>query len=560
MFLSDSSSSIKVEILNATGGTSVVTGQANTVMLRLTNATGAAVPVQASAPADPVTGTAFAVLAFFDAFYAAGQGSPADLQVAAPGWSAAYFPNAEFPAWAIASDTDFAWADGAPVTFTVKNFVPTVKPTTYYLTFNVDNVNGGSEAVQIPVAVQNPPSGRDLSKTVSLTVKNASITITKTPSDAQPNTLVLRLANTDPNNSLVPPGTQWPGTPSFTLSFVYGQQPGAYALATSTGAADWGAGVSAPAQWDVVKNDGPTWSFNPIQQTNDVILGTGNNAWVEFTVSSIVTTFLPGPTLLYLQYTSIPGFTDGSLAIPLDKEYALMSIGEFVINTNQFTVDGDAPATGYLNWKVANADLVELEGYGAVNARAVSYPVTIDRTQRFVLTAYDIHLGKVISASQPVTVLPGLATRLMPVDSIVMWSGDVSAIPPGWLLCDGSNGTPDMRERFLVGAGSTNQPNESGTSTHVHNLGGWAAQSFATTTDGDHAHLMPSAWYARSLSCGKWSGVDVNAQPPSNWYTQNSGGHNHSVGVGFSGVQTSTQNGGLRPAWYALCFIMKQPA
>lgn len=35
-----------------------------------------------------------------------------------------------------------------------------------------------------------------------------------------------------------------------------------------------------------------------------------------------------------------------------------------------------------------------------------------------------------------------------------MWAGSVNSIPPGWVICDGNNGTPDLRDRFLVGAGS----------------------------------------------------------------------------------------------------------
>ncbi len=38
---------------------------------------------------------------------------------------------------------------------------------------------------------------------------------------------------------------------------------------------------------------------------------------------------------------------------------------------------------------------------------------------------------------------------------IVMWSGAVATIPIGYALCDGDNGTPDLRNRFVVGAGST---------------------------------------------------------------------------------------------------------
>jgi len=41
---------------------------------------------------------------------------------------------------------------------------------------------------------------------------------------------------------------------------------------------------------------------------------------------------------------------------------------------------------------------------------------------------------------------------------IVIWGGAIVDIPAGWGLCDGSNGKPDLRDRFVIGAGSTYNP------------------------------------------------------------------------------------------------------
>ena len=71
---------------------------------------------------------------------------------------------------------------------------------------------------------------------------------------------------------------------------------------------------------------------------------------------------------------------------------------------------------------------------------------------------------------------------------IVLWSGAISVVPPGWGLCDGTQGTPDLRDRFVVGArvdvigvakcSLTGSPTQSGGSvTHTHTF----------TTDG-HLH------------------------------------------------------------------------
>lgn len=46
---------------------------------------------------------------------------------------------------------------------------------------------------------------------------------------------------------------------------------------------------------------------------------------------------------------------------------------------------------------------------------------------------------------------------------IVLWSGAIVDIPAGWSLCDGSGGRPDLRDRFVIGAGSTYNPGDTAT-------------------------------------------------------------------------------------------------
>jgi len=72
---------------------------------------------------------------------------------------------------------------------------------------------------------------------------------------------------------------------------------------------------------------------------------------------------------------------------------------------------------------------------------------------------------------------------------ILLWSGSVASIPTGWVLCDGTNSTPDLRDRFIVGAGSTYAVNATGGSanaivvSHTHT---------ATVTDSGHVHNIGS--------------------------------------------------------------------
>lgn len=51
--------------------------------------------------------------------------------------------------------------------------------------------------------------------------------------------------------------------------------------------------------------------------------------------------------------------------------------------------------------------------------------------------------------------LSGSSGSGVPNGAIIMWSGSVATIPDGFSLCDGTNGTPDLRNRFVIGAGNT---------------------------------------------------------------------------------------------------------
>lgn len=81
----------------------------------------------------------------------------------------------------------------------------------------------------------------------------------------------------------------------------------------------------------------------------------------------------------------------------------------------------------------------------------------------------------------------------IPVGVIVMWSGTVATIPSGWALCNGSNGTPDLRDRFIVGArqdnggvamtnvtGSLTQTG--GAATHNHGVGTYDSAAITAGT------------------------------------------------------------------------------
>ena len=94
-------------------------------------------------------------------------------------------------------------------------------------------------------------------------------------------------------------------------------------------------------------------------------------------------------------------------------------------------------------------------------------------------------------------------TYPVPSGGIIIWSGAANAIPSGWVLCDGNNGTPDLRNRFIVGAGSGGNYSvgDNGGSadatlvSHTHNLlynhGSFGGSSGAVTPRSGNTPVTP---------------------------------------------------------------------
>lgn len=175
-----------------------------------------------------------------------------------------------------------------------------------------------------------------------------------------------------------------------------------------------------------------------------------------------------------------------------------------------------------------------------------------------------------------------LAVALAFQGIITLWSGSQGSIPAGWVLCDGTNGTPDLRDRFVVGAGSSYAVgNASGSiskttdSQGAHSHGGvTGAHSLTEAQMPKHYHLMVgpnsitvpqggSAGYGiygggtpddTAVNYATWStGAGATSGSAS---TGTSDGNAHSHTIGGDGAHTHTVTD-VRPPYYALCYIMK---
>ena len=151
---------------------------------------------------------------------------------------------------------------------------------------------------------------------------------------------------------------------------------------------------------------------------------------------------------------------------------------------------------------------------------------------------------------------------MVPKGGIIIWSGSVNDIPAGWVLCDGSNGTPDLRDRFVLGAGNN------------YAVGAKAGEETHTLTIDE----MPSHSHGRGT-------MDITGQFPACVEQEDitsvggafymSGRAYEAGGVGHSGdwllnfkaskswTGTSSYEGNSKPhnnmpPYYALCYIMRK--
>lgn len=165
-----------------------------------------------------------------------------------------------------------------------------------------------------------------------------------------------------------------------------------------------------------------------------------------------------------------------------------------------------------------------------------------------------------------------VAENSVPVGAILMWSGSVANIPSGWVLCDGANGTPDLRDRFVLGAGSTYAVGAVGGSADAtlvaHDHGGVTGlqnanhtHSFTTDAVGDHIHggagRTASGQHAFAENGGGYVAPIGNTTPAgahshSGVTAANNANHAHSIPTAGSSA-----TGANMPPYYALCFIMK---
>jgi hypothetical protein len=128
----------------------------------------------------------------------------------------------------------------------------------------------------------------------------------------------------------------------------------------------------------------------------------------------------------------------------------------------------------------------------------------------------------------------------IPTGLIAIWSGATGSIPAGWTLCNGSNGTPDLRNSFIIGAGST----------YAVGATGGSADSIVVS----HTHAITDPGHLHAYATGSAAGSGVPGPDGGVVGTNNTNTNTTGISINTAGVSGTNAN---LPPYYALAFIMK---
>ena len=258
---------------------------------------------------------------------------------------------------------------------------------------------------------------------------------------------------------------------------------------------------------------------------------------------------------------------------PVTKLYVVRNTSAYVATVYASTAIGNTTAAGAgIAIPAGKSVLVRCDGvniveqmnyrvgdFGFGGGVAVAGALTVADTAAVtgILTAPTAALGTNTTQAATTAFVQAAMSALLPSGVITMWSGSIVSIPTGWLLCNGSSGTPDLRDRFIVGAGSTYAPAATGGSanavvvSHTH--------TGTTVSAGTHQHSLQFA--ASSADDGPTSpngtrtdGNGVVTTMNGNHLALSAGAHTHTLTTDSSGVSGTNAN---LPPYYALAYVMK---
>ena len=230
-------------------------------------------------------------------------------------------------------------------------------------------------------------------------------------------------------------------------------------------------------------------------------------------------------------------------------------------NGQQFFDNNGVPLAGGLLYTYQAGSSTPLTTYTTVNGTIPnSNPIILDSAGRtpqevWMQTGYSYKFVLQTSAGVTLQTLDNLypilqtapvVTPSLPTGAIILWSGSIGAIPSGYTICDGTLGTPDLRDRFVIAAGSTYAVGATGGSadaivvSHTHT---------ATVTDPGHLHAL-------NATTAGGTTTEILLTTSGGVGTQNTNTATTGITVANTATGVSGTNANL-PPYYALAFIMK---
>ena len=298
----------------------------------------------------------------------------AKIALAAPGWQAATFTDqgTGLQYLVIAPGSEVTVQPAGTLTFTLTDVLADGSPRTG--TANIDLVGASGPGpqqsdVQLFLTIANPQQGK---QPLDLRIGFDRPSVYT----GQAQTLTLYLVNTG-QGALVPGGTPaWGGvTPTFQLTITCGN--GAGALVPVANAAQIAMSISnaygntwQPPQGHV-QGQTQYWTMQPDPNGGGTVLGTGENASVEFALTGIEATLPAGlesaVTVVHISWRDIPGYDNGAVGVVVHKK-AGPSVITFTATPSSVPA-GQPSVQSILTWGAAHASGVRFEVPGVASGQ-----------------------------------------------------------------------------------------------------------------------------------------------------------------------------------------------